>query len=49
MAEYVEGLPKDWKGLNEEIGFGKEDSTIITFRNLEKLLTQSSGEKSRLA
>jgi hypothetical protein len=29
IAEYAEGLPKGWKGLNEEMGFGKDESIIM--------------------
>ena len=30
VAEYAEGLPEGWKGLNEEMGFGKDESIIMT-------------------
>jgi hypothetical protein len=29
FAEYAEGLPEGWKGLNEEMGFGKDESIIM--------------------
>ncbi|MFC2014580.1 hypothetical protein ACFLUP_01140 [Chloroflexota bacterium] len=29
-AEYAEGLPPGWKGLNEELGFKKDESIIMT-------------------
>jgi hypothetical protein len=29
-AEYAEGLPKEWKGLNEEMGFDKSESILMT-------------------
>jgi hypothetical protein len=29
-AEYAEGLPPGWKGLNEELGFSKDESIIMT-------------------
>ena len=32
FAEYAEGLPKGWKGLNEEMGFKKNESVLTTFR-----------------
>jgi hypothetical protein len=32
FAEYAEGLPPEWKGLNEELGFRKDESIIMTFR-----------------
>ena len=32
FAEYAEGLPKGWKGLNEEMGFKKNESILTTFR-----------------
>ncbi len=32
FAEYAEGLPSGWKGLNEEYGFKKDESIIMTFR-----------------
>lgn len=32
LAEYAEGLPAGWKGLNEELGFGKDESIIMTCR-----------------
>ena len=30
FAEYAEGLPQGWKGLNEEMGFKKDESIIMT-------------------
>jgi len=30
LAEYAEGLPKGWKGLNEEYGYKKNESIIMT-------------------
>ncbi|MEK7354755.1 MAG: hypothetical protein AABZ77_09645 [Chloroflexota bacterium] len=30
LAEYAEGLPPGWKGLNEEMGFKKNESIIMT-------------------
>ena len=30
FAEYAEGLPKGWKGLNEELGFKKDESIVMT-------------------
>ncbi len=30
FAEYAEGLPKSWKGLNEEMGFAKDESVLVT-------------------
>jgi len=30
FAEYAEGLPKGWKGLNEELGFKKDESVLMT-------------------
>ena len=30
VAEYAEGLPEGWKGLNEELGFDKDESIIMT-------------------
>jgi hypothetical protein len=30
FAEYAEGLPQGWKGLNEEMGFGKDESVLMT-------------------
>jgi hypothetical protein len=30
FAEYAEGLPQGWKGLNEEMGFRKDESIIMT-------------------
>ncbi len=30
FAEYAEGLPPGWKGLNEELGFRKDESIIMT-------------------
>jgi hypothetical protein len=32
FAEYAEGLPKGWKGLNEELGFKKNESILMSFR-----------------
>jgi hypothetical protein len=32
FAEYAEGLPEGWKGLNEEMGYKKNDSILTTFR-----------------
>jgi hypothetical protein len=32
FAEYADGLPKGWLGLNEEMGFKKNESIITTFR-----------------
>jgi len=32
FAEYAEGLPKGWKGLNEELGFKKNESVLMSFR-----------------
>jgi hypothetical protein len=32
FAEYAEGLPPGWKGLNEEQGFKKKDNVLVTFR-----------------
>jgi len=29
FAEYAEGLPPGWKGLNEEMGFSKDESIIM--------------------
>ena len=29
-AEYAEGLPPGWKGLNEELGFKKDESVLMT-------------------
>ncbi|MEE8414086.1 MAG: hypothetical protein V3R96_06000 [Dehalococcoidales bacterium] len=31
FAEYAEGLPDGWKGLNEEFGFKKDESILMTF------------------
>jgi hypothetical protein len=31
LAEYAEGLPPGWKGLNEELGFKKDESVLMTF------------------
>jgi hypothetical protein len=31
IAEYPEGLPAGWKGLNEEMGFKKDESVVMTF------------------
>jgi hypothetical protein len=28
-AEYAEGLPPGWKGLNEELGFNKDESILV--------------------
>jgi hypothetical protein len=30
IAEYAEGLPEGWKGLNEELGFKKDESVLMT-------------------
>jgi len=30
FAEYTEGLPEGWKGLNEEMGFREDESIIMT-------------------
>jgi hypothetical protein len=30
FAEYAEGLPPGWKGLNEEMGFKKDESVLMT-------------------
>ncbi|MFC2014642.1 hypothetical protein ACFLUP_01470 [Chloroflexota bacterium] len=30
LAEYADGLPEGWKGLNEEYGFNKDESIIMT-------------------
>jgi hypothetical protein len=30
FAEYAEGLPQGWKGLNEEMGFRKDESIVMT-------------------
>ena len=30
IAEYAEGLPEGWKGLNEELGYGKDESVLMT-------------------
>jgi hypothetical protein len=32
FAEYAEGLPTGWLGLNEECGFKKSESVLVTFR-----------------
>ena len=32
LAEYAEALPPGWKGLNEELGFRKDESVIMTAR-----------------
>lgn len=32
VAEYAEGLPPGWKGLNEELGFKKNESIIMPVR-----------------
>ncbi len=29
IAEYAEGLPKGWKGLNEELGYKKDESILM--------------------
>ena len=29
LAEYAEGLPPGWKGLNEELGFKKDESVLM--------------------
>jgi hypothetical protein len=29
FAEYAEGLPKGWKGLNEELGYKKDESILM--------------------
>ncbi|MFC1920309.1 hypothetical protein ACFLYQ_01140 [Chloroflexota bacterium] len=29
IAEYAEGLPEGWKGLNEELGYGKDESVLM--------------------
>jgi len=29
FAEYGEGIPKEWKGLNEELGFKKDESVVM--------------------
>jgi hypothetical protein len=29
IAEYAEGLPEGWKGLNEELGFSKDESVLM--------------------
>jgi hypothetical protein len=29
FAEYAEGLPQGWKGLNEELGFNKNESVLM--------------------
>jgi hypothetical protein len=29
IAEYAGGLPKEWKGLNEELGYKKEESVLM--------------------
>ena len=29
FAEYAEGLPKGWKGLNEELGYSKDESILM--------------------
>ncbi|MFC2014804.1 hypothetical protein ACFLUP_02295 [Chloroflexota bacterium] len=31
IGEYAEGLPPGWKGLNEEYGFNKDESILMTF------------------
>jgi hypothetical protein len=30
FAEYAEGLPEGWKGLNEELGYSKDKSVLMT-------------------
>lgn len=30
FAEYAEGLPEGWKGLNEELGYAKDESIVMT-------------------
>jgi len=30
FAEYTEGLPKGWKGLNEELGYKKDESVLMS-------------------
>ena len=32
LAEYAEGLPKGWKGLNEELGYKKNESVLMPIR-----------------
>ncbi|MFC2014607.1 hypothetical protein ACFLUP_01280 [Chloroflexota bacterium] len=32
LAEYMEGLPEGWKGLNEELGYKKDESIIMLVR-----------------
>ncbi len=32
IAEYAEGLPPGWKGLNEELGFRKDESVLMLCR-----------------
>jgi len=32
FAKYAEGLPKGWKGLNEELGFKKNDNVYMPFQ-----------------
>jgi hypothetical protein len=32
LAEYAEGLPPGWKGLNEELGYKKNESIIMSIR-----------------
>ncbi len=32
LAEYAEGLPPGWHGLNEELGFRKDESVLMTFQ-----------------
>ena len=32
LAEYAEGLPPGWKGLNEELGFKKDESVLMTMQ-----------------
>lgn len=32
LAEYAEALPPGWKGLNEELGFKKDESVIMAVR-----------------
>ena len=33
FAENVDGLPEGWKGLNEEYGFGKDESMILVMNS----------------
>jgi hypothetical protein len=32
LAEYAEGLPKGWKGLNAELGYKKSESVLMSIR-----------------